>query len=154
VRVVRIGPTTVSAVFGEPALQRFLAPRVTALRDFRLSLEPGRVLVTGKTDTRVPVEVEIGGRLAARQGDQIHLLDPEFAVVGVGLPGFVCDQIAKQLNPVVDLGQQIKVPLQLTITRINVTPVTLSIRARVKLIPPPAAAGSSAAPVSGAVPAT
>ena len=122
------------------SLQRFLGPRVTELEDFRLRLEGGQVVVSGKAKAAfVRVPIRISGRLEAG-GGCIYLRDPKLAVTSVPLPGFITDRVVAQVNPLVDLNKEIKGCFDLRVRYVLVGSRSLTLRAALspRYPPPPA----------------
>ena len=136
-RLTGMGEGTVAVRLAGPALERYLAPRVTALDGFRLRLLHGRIEVTGRTKTVVPIPVTILAGLQVKNRDEIHLSDPRIHVTGVPLPGFLVRRIMNQVNPVADLSQGRGESFVFEIDRLRIAPSGLSANGRVK--PAPAA---------------
>lgn len=115
--------------FTAQGLQRFLAPRVTALQHLAITLHDGRVEVAGRAQAswlRIPVR--LSGRLEP-QGGAIYLRDPTLAVSMVPIPGFLTERILAQINPLVNLNQEVKGPLRLQMRFVLVRATGLTLRA-------------------------
>jgi len=119
----------VSVTLTEASLQRYLAPRVKELEGMDLDLLPGRVRVSGRVGVSLlQVPLSISGRLEPA-GGRIYLRDPEMAVTVVPVPGFITERIIAQVNPLVDLNQDLAMPISLRLRRITVSPSGLSVTA-------------------------
>ena len=133
----------------EVALNRFIAPRVKELKDFRLRFVPGRVEISGKVNTpmRLGVPITLSARVEPRLG-QLYLLDPKLKVTVVPVPGFVTRRIIDQINPVVDLNQDPNFPCIVQITDVNIGPAALQAKATIvfRATPPASKSDRNARP--------
>jgi hypothetical protein len=131
-RLTGLGESTVAVRLTGPALQRYVAPRVTVLRDFRLRLLHGRIEVSGRTRSVIPVPVTIVAGLEVKNRAEIHLSDPHIRVTAVPLPGFLVRRIMSQVNPVCDLSRGRDQALAIEIDQLRVAPSGLLARGRVR----------------------
>jgi len=134
-RLTGMGESTVAVRFAGPDLERFVAPRVTALEDFHLRLLHGRLEVKGKAKAVVAVPVTILAGLEAKNHDEIHLSDPQIRVTGVPLPGFLVKRIMGEVNPIADLSGGEDPAFTLEIDRLRIAPSGLLAEARIRPAP-------------------
>lgn len=120
----------------ESALNRFAAPKVKELDNFRLRLTAGRVEISGnyKNKLNVPVPVTLTARLQP-QGGQVYLVEPRLKLSVMPVPGFVAQRVADQVNPVVDLNSDPALPCIISIAQLRAEPGALHATADIVLRP-------------------
>ena len=109
-----VGETRFSARLTEAAINDYASRRPNALPDMAISLgADGKATVTARPELFGFPTIPISLRGTVRpQGDGKQLdfqpdkasVDVGIGTVGTALPGFVADNIAAQLNPVIDLS--------------------------------------------------
>jgi len=122
-----LGEGTVSATFSEESLTRFAAPRITALRQPRLTLDGGRVVVEGKS-AKLKMPVRFSATMVST-GGRVELADPDLHLWILPVPGAFARRVVKDINPLVDLNRDYKGPFQFRITQIPIANGRLAVRA-------------------------
>jgi hypothetical protein len=138
-RLTGVGESTIAVRLRGRDLQPYLAKRVTALDAFQLRLLHGRVEVTGKAKTLIPLPVRLVAGLEVKNRDEIHLASPTIHVSALPLPGFLVKRIMSQVNPVVDLLREKDPVFAMEIERLLVGPSGISATGRIR--PAPSLAG-------------
>jgi hypothetical protein len=101
----------------QDALARLLASR-SDVRDASVTLVPGRVMLSAIVfvlGASVPAAAE--GRLSLRGSSGVDLILDRLTVAGVGLPEAVRNQVAGDLNPILDARS---LPFGMRLVRVQV----------------------------------
>jgi hypothetical protein len=122
------------------SLQTLLQSRLTDVKDARLSLQDGRVRLTGTRPAPVigiPVAFTLSARLELREGREIWLQDPQISLGETRMPSSLIKGFWDDKKPVYVFEQDEKWPFRLTITSLAARNDKLELDGDLFFTPPP-----------------
>jgi hypothetical protein len=122
----RLGSGVARVTVSQEAIRGLLAAQ-PSLHDVSVALESGRIAVDATLSMLgAPVRAAGEGRLVLHDGTTADFVFDQFTVAGVPLPPLVGDQVARSINPVVDVRL---LPLHVRLTGVQVADGTATLDA-------------------------
>jgi hypothetical protein len=102
-------------------LMAYIRKKQPQLQNFSLTLREDRLeIYLSYPFLGVSLPVRLVGHLAVREGQQVHLVDPQVTVQGQRLAEPVAAAIVGQFNPVFDVARDLRLPFGLELEQIVV----------------------------------
>jgi hypothetical protein len=151
---VSAGPANARILIPVASLQTLLLQRVKDIQNPKMSLQNGRVLVSGTRPAPIfetPLPFTLSARPEVRNQTEIWLSDVQATFAGSPLPPALLSGLTEKFNPVYRFSLSDKWPFSMNITRLNAQNDKLEVLADLTFIP--AAATSQTLPRTGPTPA-
>ncbi len=147
--LLQTGPANAHVVVPASSLQTLIAQRVKDIQSPKLTLQNGRVIITGTRPAPIfgtPLPFTMSARPIVKNGTQIWLSDPQASISGVNLPATMVNNLAQGFNPVYTFTVGEKWPFAMNITRLNAQNDKLELFADLTFIPAAATATPQSTP--------
>ncbi|HVF84779.1 MAG TPA: DUF2993 domain-containing protein [Abditibacteriaceae bacterium] len=151
---VSAGPANARILIPVASLQTLLLQRVKDIQNPKMSLQNGRILVSGTRPAPIfetPLPFTLSARPEVRNQTEIWLSDVQATFAGSPLPPALLSGLTEKFNPVYRFSLSDKWPFSMNITRLNAQNDKLEVLADLTFIP--AAATSQTLPRTGPTPA-
>lgn len=112
-----IASATGSITFDERGLSQFLQTRNIALRNPKVRLTKTGCTISGETKGLLHAHVEIFGRPTIRNAGILYLDKMKMKVSVLTLPKEVSERLLSELNPLVDMNEDLNLPVPVYITK-------------------------------------
>lgn len=126
-RVVRVGEINACFVLTDRALQQYIAPKALSLDGLQVTFLEGKVRLVGRVRSWLRLPIEITAGLELRGEGRMVLVDPQLRFCSVPAPRLVADRVVKEINALLDITKEMKIPFDVKLTRTKVSPHQLFI---------------------------
>lgn len=135
---VSAGPATARVLIPASSLQTLLLQRVKDIQNPKMSLQNGRILVSGTRPAPIfgtPLPFTLSARPEVRNQTEIWLADVQATMSGSPLPPALVSGLTEKFNPVYKFSFSDKWPFSMNITRLNAQNDKLEVLADLTFIP-------------------
>lgn len=135
---VSAGPATARVLIPASSLQTLLLQRVKDIQNPKMSLQNGRILVSGTRPAPIfgtPLPFTLSARPEVRNQTEIWLADVQATMSGSPLPSALVSGLTEKFNPVYKFSFSDKWPFSMNITRLNAQNDKLEVLADLTFIP-------------------
>lgn len=135
---VSAGPANARVLIPVASLQTLLLQRIQDIQNPKMSLQNGRVLVSGTRPAPIfgtPLPFTMSARPEVRNRTEIWLSDVQATVSGAPLPPALLGGLTEKFNPVYKFSLSDKWPFSMNITRLNAQNDKLEVLADLTFIP-------------------
>ncbi len=155
--LVKTGPAKARVIVPAASLQTLMAQNIKDVQSPKLSLQNGRIIVTGTRaapffGTQLPFT--LSAKPVVKNKTEIWLSDAQATFSGAPIPSALVDKLLEKANPVYTFSIGEKWPFAMNITRLNAANEKLEIIADMTFIPATATTSSTATATPKTTPAS